>query len=735
MKKSTVALMLTGSVSACVLAMPMTAFAQTNARESLRNDEIVVTAQRREQSLQDVSIAVTVVTGDQLKEQGVANINQLQNSAPNLEIEPAFGGGAAQFRLRGVGFQDYASNNSPTVGIYVNEVAFPVPVMTQGLVFDIERVEVLRGPQGTLYGRNTTGGAINFITRKPTDEFAAGIFGEYGRYNEAKLEGYVSGPLTDTLKARLAASTQQGGGWQHNRDTGEELGDADRGGVRGMLEFEPNDALNLLLDAHYSWDNSENQGLYLLNDLHTANGFGPTIPADTDRSLTGWGLSPALVADTNLTATSKPGRDNSAWGLSLIGGYDFGGAVLSSITSYESLDREEFGDWDSSSSIEADTFFGSDVWVFSQELRLSSHGDGPFVWTVGANFSKQDLNERYFSDFIDIFGTYGRVNYDQVVKSISVFGQGEYALSEKLKFIAGLRFENEDRNLNGFGTAFGGAQALPPTNVSTSMNPLTGKAGLEFRPVQGLMLYASASRGTKSGGFTTYNTGNSSAIQPFKPEVLWAYEVGFKTDLVDTVTLNGAAFYYDYKDQQVLTAVYGVNGPVGRFANAPKSKIWGAEVELTWRPVDGLNIFQSFGYKEGKYVEFNDLSIPLSRAANAPVYIDRADEPLPFPDISYNGSASYSTAVGGGFSLMAETNYSYHDYYPSWLGAKYDVPSYWLVNASVNLYPTDGPWSIGVWARNLFNAEYDLTRNFFTSADIAQPGRPRTYGVRLSADF
>lgn len=708
------------------------ALAQDSADNTL--DEIVVTAQRREQSLQDVSIAVTVVTGDQLRVQGITNINQLRNAAPNLEIEPAFGGGAAQFRLRGVGFQDYATNNAPTVGVYVNEVAFPVPVMTQGLIFDVERVEVLRGPQGTLYGRNTTGGAINFITKKPTEESSAGFFTEYGRFNEFKAEGYVSGSLSDNVRGRLAVSTQQGGAWQHNRDTGEDIGDADRGGVRALLEFEPSDTTNLLFDTHFSWDNSENQALYLFNDLTTGGGAGPTIPADTDRRATGWGISPLFASDIGVGVNAKPGRDNKGWGTSLIATFEFASTVLSSISSYEELDRAEYGDWDSSASVEADTFFGSDVTVFSQEIRLSSSGDDAFRWMAGLYYSQQDLTEQYYSDFIDIFGTYGRVDFDQEVESIAAFGQIEYAFSDRINVIAGLRFESEDRHLNGFGTAFGGAQALPPTDVSTSMDPVTGKLALEFTPNEDLLLYGSISLGAKSGGFTTYNTGQESSIQPFDPEELWAYEVGFKSSAAENFSINGAIFYYDYTDQQVLTAVYGPNGPVGRFANAPKSTIYGAELELNWQPISDMSVIQTLGYKKGEYDEFFDLDVPASRAADMAIYVDRAGESLPFPEFSYSGSVSYVWQVGS-YGVLAETNYSYHDFYSSWLGPVYDVDDYWLVNASINLSPSDRPWSVGLWVRNLFDEEYDLTRNFFTSADIAQPGREQTYGVRLSADF
>jgi iron complex outermembrane receptor protein len=722
-------------VGSCLLMpafMSPVAMAQDGSDNVL--EEIIVTAQRREQSLQDVSIAVTVITADQLRTQGVTNVNQLQNNSPNLDIEPAFGGGQAQFRMRGVGFQDYATNNAPTVGVYVNEVAFPVPVMTQGLIYDVERFEVLGGPQGTLYGRNTTGGAINFITKRPTEEFAAGFFTEYGRFNEFRAEGYVAGPLSDSVRGRISATTQQGGAWQYNRDTGEEIGDADRGGVRGFLEFEPSDTVNLLFESHYSWDQSENSALYLFNDLTTGGGAGPTIPADTDRRATGWGISQQFASDIGIGLDAKPGRDNQGYGASLIATFEFSSAVLTSISSYDELEREEYGDWDSSSSVEADTFFGSDVNVIGQELRLASTGDGAFRWMGGLYYSKQDLSERYWSDFIDIFGTYGRVDFDQDVESIAAFGQIEYQFSDQFNMVLGLRVEDEERNLNGFGTAFGGATALPPTDVSTTMDPVTGKVVLEYTPNDDLLLYGSVSRGAKSGGFTTYNTGQESSIQPFDPEILWAYEVGIKSNPIDSLSVNAALFYYDYTDQQVLTAVFGPNGPVGRFANAPKSTIYGGEVELTWQPVADLYIVQAFGYKKGQYDEFFDLDVPASRAANMAVFVDRAGEDLPFPNFSYSGSASYVWDVGD-YALLAETNYSYRDFYNSWLGPVYDVEDYWLANASINLAPSDGPWTVGLWVRNMFDQEYDLTRNFFTSADIAQPGRERTYGVRIAADF
>lgn len=716
---------------------------QASPERATTIDEVIVTAQRREQAAQDVGIALSVLSGESLTQQGVTNVNQLQNATPNLEVEPAFGGGAAQFRLRGVGFQDYASNNSPTVGVYVNEVAYPVPVMTQGLIFDIDRVEVLRGPQGTLYGRNTTGGAISLVTKRPTEDLSAGLMTEWGSQDQFRAEGHLSGPLASTVRGRLAVSTEQGGAWQRHRDTGETLGDADRSGARALIDWTPSDSLSFLLDVHGGIDKSENQGLYLISDFLTRDGDGDgvsngvsngvVIPADKDRSKTGWGLSPRFAAEIGRDVNAKPGRDNASWGTSLNANLALNGLNLSSISSFETLKRREYGDWDASASVEADTFFGSDVDVISQELRLASDNDSALTWVAGFYFSRQDLNERYSSDFIDIYGTYAQVAYDQKVESWSLFGQAEYAFAERWKAILGLRYEEETRELEGFGSAFGGATALPPTSVDTRMTPLTGKAALEFKPSDNLLIYSSVSRGAKSGGFTTYNTGDRSGIEPFDPEILWAYEVGFKADPSRAVQVNGAAYYYDYNGQQVLSAVCGANGPVGRFTNAD-SKIYGAELEGVFRPTAGLRISQSVSYKQGEYTDFIDLDIPACRQTRTTVLIDKSGDEIPFPSLSYGGSLSYDWTVSG-FAVTAETNYAYRDKYPSWLGARYDVEAYWLANASVTVGPEDANWSVTFWARNLFDQDYDLTRNFFTNASIAQPGRPRTIGARLSLQY
>jgi outer membrane receptor protein involved in Fe transport len=223
-------------------------------------EEITVTAQRRQESAQNVGIAMAVLPGSSLETKSITNVNDLQNAVPSLEIEPAFGSSQPQFRLRGVGFIDYTSNNASPVGVSIDDVALALPIQTQGLLFDLDRVEVLYGPQGTLYGRNTTGGEINFITNRPTADTHAGVTFEYGSYNQFAGQGFVSGSIADGLLGRLSFATEQGGAWQYNRLNGDSLGNQDKVALRGQLEFDPTQALNFRLETYWHRTNRRRSG-------------------------------------------------------------------------------------------------------------------------------------------------------------------------------------------------------------------------------------------------------------------------------------------------------------------------------------------------------------------------------------------------------------------------------------------------------------------------------------------
>jgi len=712
-------------------------------------EDVVVTAQRRSESAQDIGIALSVLSADGLRDAGVANVNDLQNATPSLEVEPAFGSGQPQFRLRGVGFIDYTSNNSSPVGVSVDGVALPFPIQTQGQVFDVSRVEVLRGPQGTLYGRNTTGGAINFITNQPTRDLHAGVDVEYGSHNALVAEAFVSGPLGESLSGRLAVAAEEGGAWQRNRDTGQGLGDKDKLAARAQLLWTIADGTDVRLSLHASRDKSDAYGLQLFSPF-TPTAGGATIPADTSPYATGWSLRPAFAQAVGISPNSKPGVDNSNNGASVDINVDLGGAALTSITAFNKLSRRELNDWDATSYYESDVYFRSDAQSFSEEVRLASKAGSPVGWVTGVYYGDDKLHEQFNNDFAQRLGGAARTEYSQRGKTYGLFGQSDYKFTEGLKGILGLRYSHETRDLDGLTTLFAVgdppnfadiASAANPTGLtfdlssgaqsrSLSNSDVSGKIGLEYQLAPRELLYATISRGTKSGGFTAHNTLTPAAADAFKPEKLTAFEVGVKSDLSSTVRLNASAFHYEYRDQQILSKIYDPvsESYVGRFINAPKSRIDGVEAELEWRPVAGLEVSQYLGYKQGK---FTDTILNSSD-------VDFNGHDIDFPKTSYGGQVAYTWDVGG-YALRAETNYSYHDKYPQLflLGPEFTNDAYWLANASVTLSPQAGSaWSVSIWARNITDQKYYLTKNFFLpNTNVAAAGEPTTLGVRLKWSF
>jgi iron complex outermembrane recepter protein len=716
------------------LASPAATASSSSNDDASGLQEIVVTAQRREESAQSIGIAMSVLSGQSLADKSINYVNDLQNAVPSLQVEPAFGSSQPQFRLRGVGFIDYTSNNTSPVGVSLDGVAFALPIQTQGQLFDIDRVEVLRGPQGTLYGRNTTGGEINFISNRPTADTHAGFSLEYGSHNEVNADGFVSGSIADGLLGRLSVATEQGGAWQRNRVTGQMLGDKDKVAVRGQLQWQPADAFNFRLGLHWGEDKSDEQGLYLLQPFTPGSG-PPAIPADTSRYATGWALNPLFAKLIGINANSKPGLDNSNGGADLTANIDFGGAKLTSITAYNKLIRREYADWDATQFADSDEYLHSDFNVFSQELRLASTGNGPLQWVTGAFYSNEDLHESFYSDLTDRLGGIAVTNYEQVVNSLGVFAQGNYQFSDAWRATLGLREDHESRELIGLNTSFlpgvpsftGGA-----LGGSITSNLPSGKVELDYKPVADTLIYGSVSRGVKSGGFTAHNTLSAPAADPFEPEKLTAYEVGVKSDVTRALRVNASAFYYRYKDQQILGKVFdeASQSYIGRFVNAD-SHLSGGELEIEWRPAAALSISQYAGFVEGYYA---------SRLLNSDVppvdYNGRAES---FPKWSYGGDVSYSWIVGG-LSLTAESNYSFHDTYSQFflLGSNdFTVPKYWLANANLSLSPASrGPWTVTFWGRNIFNRSYDITRNFFLpTSEVAAAGEPATVGIRLTYKY
>ena len=701
-------LLLGVSSAALALAAALPAAAQSSSAPSATVEDIVVTAQRRAQASQDVGLALSVIGGQDLDEKGVQVINDIENVVPNMEVDSQFGSGQPAFRIRGIGTREYSSNNASTVGVYVDEVAHPYTITTQGAMFDIARLEVLRGPQGTLYGRNTTGGAVNIITNAPTADRHAGLTAEYGSYDRYKVEGFVSGQIVPGLLGRLAAVTELGGAWQYHRTTGQKLGDVDKTAVRGRLTWDASEDVTVDLAATYSIDKSDGLGFRLRSDYPVFDG-SVTYPADTARRITGWKISEALAGVSGRSLDAKPGRDNDGLDLSARVRADLGWATLNTITAYQTFSRSEYNDWDGTPAAESDVYFYNEIKAFSQEARLSNQA-GRLNWMVGAHYADESIDGGFYTEFRGANRNLINTPYDQSVEAIGVFTHNSFALTDRLSLIAGLRYENEDRSLTTTGTRRLNVAVGPEKTYDISLSEWTGRFGLEYDLAENAL----------------------------------AYETGIKSDLFDkTLRVNGAVFFYDYENQQIQGTEYSrETGQLGKITNVPKSEIYGGEIELTWTPFAGLTISQNYGYKEGEYSEYFAIDATATNAANPAngpwdviISNDRSGEPLQFPKFNYGGSIAYDWSMAG-FALRAETNYNQRDGIYNASSASV-LPGYWLWNANLSAGPENANWRVGLWARNLFNTEYEETRNNFNGGarPTSSPNQGRTVGVRLTMDF
>jgi len=718
---------------------------------------VVVVAQRRAQQSQKVGISITTVSGKQITENGVRKVNGLEYYVPNLQVSSQFGTGQPSFAIRGVGtdFNDYGSNNAPVVGFYINDVAYPIPSMTQGQLYDVQRVEVLRGPQGTLYGRNTTAGAINVITNKPTDHLTYGGSVETGSYGNTIAEAYVSGPVANNVRIRLAADTNQGGAWQYNRGNGQTLGNNDTKGLRGIIDWDAASNLSVELNLHWDRDQSDGTGSTLLDPRELPN--GKFIPADTSVRATGWGASSGFAQEIGIGQTQKPFHNNQGFGSDLQVAYTLPFVKITSLTSLERFDRREYDALDGTSDGFADVYFSTRAAVEAEELRIASLQTDPFSWLAGAYFSHESLSEVYDSGFYDLLspspvtGLDLHTPYSQNVQTKSIYADGSYDITSQLKVLVGARLENEDRKISDFsssadysGSASGVFFASGPASQSTSYTLPSWKAELDYQLTPASLLYTSAAAGVKSGGFTTYNSHNAAlSIEPFKPERLLAYELGTKNEFDDNrILINADVFYYDYHDQQILgISVNPQTGNIGTFVNAPKSHLYGAEGELDLLPIPGLRINQNLGLTAGAFDEFNDtIGSAKVNGVYVPITQSLAGHGIGAPRYTYSADVSETFDITPQFAGQVGGSFSYRDQYVSLLNtatSSYNLKPYGLLNLYASLLPSQYRWQLTIFARNVLNRKYLLSNNYFDSAidAVGIEGEPATYGIRLSYDF
>jgi outer membrane receptor protein involved in Fe transport len=686
------------------------------AREEIQ--EVVVTAQKRGENINSVGLAITAATGEQLVQQGVTVVSDLVKLEPSLQFSQTQNG-TPVYSLRGIGYFEQSLSATPTVSIYQDEVPFAFPVMSGGVLLDLERVEILKGPQGTLYGQNATGGAVNFIAAKPTKDLHAGVDLSVARFNENHVSGFISGPLSPTLSARLSASNDGGGAWQLSRTRDGKLGDKDKQAVRLLLEWKPGNNFKANLNLNGWWDKSDTQAGQLVGFRFQAPAnvgaasFIPAAPGTAEfasyptaiQGLLREPINPTNARQADWAPASRPRNDMRYLQASVRLDYELSDTTgLTSITNYADFKELNFVDV-TGNGIAAThaALIDGKVKSFSQELRLRGEFAGRGHWLIGANYARDKSNE------VDTVDELGSVSYSTVgfglapffgfgainsvdAKTYSVFANADYKITDTLQLNTGIRYTKSEQSLDGCSTskfdsvnflqAFvsslfsGNPQAPvtagtcvtlgpPPTyslgNTHNDLNEsnVPWRVGINWTPIEQTLFYATVSKGFKAGSSPALGAAKFDQLTPVTQEALLAYEVGVKSLLVNrTLQLNAAVFHYDYTNKQQLGRDNIVPyGVVQKLINIPKSTLDGAEVSVVWRPVEGLTLDGAVTYLKSKVTSdfFNAGPYPVGTTT-----INFRGEPFPFtPEWSLRYSARYDWTLGNGIGVFVGADGSY----------------------------------------------------------------------------
>lgn len=774
------------SVIAMSAALGLAAPAVAQSADSAGFGEIIVTAQKREQSVNDVGLSITAATGEELDALGIADTGDLAKITPGFTFTKSQDG-TPLYTLRGVGFNDYTLGASPAVSVYVDQVPLAFGAFTQGASLDLERVEVLKGPQGILFGQNSTGGAINYIAAKPTSSFEAGLTATYGRFDTFDGEAFVSGPVSDTLAVRIAGAITDSGPWQQNYTRDETLGK--QKSLRGRFSalFEPSDGLSFLLSVNGWQDKSDTQagqlqGLFLqLDEAAVAAGCGnfcDTVETarriDVFRSQE---VAPQNARAANWGTDRELDRDDGFWQASLRADIDLSASItLTSITAFSKYNENYDVDRDGTALSNAGTIADGNVESFSQELRFSGE-TGMFNWLLGGNYATNDVfsaNNILTGDSTNtailpaplpwIADSVTTITQD--IRDIAVFGNIEAAVTDQLTLLGGARYTKTRNNYTSCMTGDIGMQvtfgvlsdvlsgtpggALGPTTClnmdqatfDTIVTPFedtlkednfSWRVGANYEVNSDTLLYVLASRGYKSGSFPTVPASTTGQFAPVTQESVTAFEAGAKFTLADRkLQLNLAGFHYIYDDKQVRGLVIDpVFNQLEQLVNIPKSRINGAEVELTARPTDGLTLRGAVTYVDSKVKNFTGIN-------NERVLADYSGSALPFsPKWHIVADVNYEMPVTDALSAYVGANFLYNSATNSTLGVAPSsvIDSFKTVDLRAGVKSRDGRWSVGVWGRNVFN-EYYWTNQFVTQDVVVRyAAKPATYGATIKYNF
>lgn len=763
--------------TAGTIAFAAPALAQS-ADGNVDANEIVVTAQNRQQDVNDVPIAINVVSGEELLEKGFSDMNSVDQIAPAVQVTQDQG--TVKITLRGVGSQDNAETNDTSVVVNIDGEYINRPNVMGVAMFDIDRVEVLRGPQGTLYGRNSTGGAINFITRKPGNEFGANASASYGNYNAVRVDAGIDVPVGENAGVRFAGFYDERDGYvSHPAQTGfgpfpsfaaGKSDDNKAYGGRVSLALKELGPLSINLAAEYA-KREFVPGLFASADMNAAgNGPGATCGSNGYERVAPANANVLCIPSmTNFLASIDRGTfkapnygfgwvDQSTWALRGKVAYEISdNATLSYIAGYRHYDETSYKPLP----VVYRNFTHLDVAdTQSHELRLNGNLGG-LIYQLGGFYFREKL-DRAGGFFLPIGPQGSYLSYfrrDLVSDSWSVFGQGEMPVNDKITVVGGLRYTKNKRdavyNNDGLGTLFNVGPIQPPANLLTAPNLLfdskedkvTWLLGVNVKPNADTLLYAKASTGFKGGGFD--------AIGQYAPETNTAYEAGYKRSFGDhgQHQVNLGAFYYDYRDLQVSVLLDTTVG--GQTFNAGKAAIWGLELESTIALDDNDKFYGSFNYLNAKYDQllamFNAYCVggcsttavgdldPNTPGVQQPNFAGKRAAYSPEFVITVGYDHTFDLGNSGTVTASAQSKFK-SEYFTDFFNYRdSSQEAFSQTDLTLTYKPVSKAFSVQAFVRNLENTRPVVYGSYIAAGpdDIYnwQFGAPRTYGIRVSADF
>lgn len=713
-------------------------------QETTTVDEIIVTAQKRSERLQDVPASISALTSEQLQGAGVVNLTQI---APRI---PGFYGGSAgatrpQLYIRGIGSRQFDAGSEASVGVFVDEVYLGRTAGTLGALRDVERIEVLKGPQGTLYGRNTIGGAINVITKAPTDIFAAEAEAGVGNFNGYNYSAAVSGPIASGLTARLAGWRTFQDGYMRNTLTGNDAQGVDNWGGRLRIDYEPSDVLRfgviaeLLRDDGFSFAGKTAGTTANPNAVFLARpGAVPITTVDK--------YSEAIDGDNLLERNVET--------YSLRGEYDIGAGTFTSITAFRKNHAIDDRDFDNTSLAVLRQKSDESSDQFTQELRFTSNPEGSMSfggrldWIAGL-FYYHDESDRVdtFSFGLDsvIGAARGPGNFDIAATSFETtslagFAQATWHITDTLDLTLGGRYTEDKKSAISLGTTTTPglplvSAAFVTPELEDTFKSFDPRVTLTYKPNRDLTFYASYNEGFKSGGFQYVPFTAAQASVIFQPEDLKAYEVGMKSQWLDRrLTFNAGAFLYDYKDLQVLRVVAVPGGGAATLiTNAASSEVKGFEAELVARPAEGLEFNLGYAYTDGKYDSF-----PFNATTDF-----SGTRMVRSPKDSVNAGVQFEVPVSSTSTLTVRADYAYLSTFyfePGEGNGLYGntiplsvQPSYGLLDMRAT-YAVNN-LRLSAFVSNATDEYYRRTTLGLPGQLISYPGPPRTYGLSLSWSY